>query len=55
MGDIHKKSLNVTIPLDLFEWLEGMVKEHEFSSWSHGVVLALSRLKKERQGELPPR
>jgi Arc/MetJ-type ribon-helix-helix transcriptional regulator len=60
MGEIkrNKKSLNVTISYDLFEFLDEMVKEHEFASWSHGVELALSRLKKDKErelGELPPR
>lgn len=53
----NKKSLNVTISEDLFEFLDEMVKEHEFASWSHGVELALARLKKEKErgGERPPR
>lgn len=50
-----KKSLNVTISQDLFEFLDKMVQEHEFASWSHGIELALSKLKKEKEGELPPR
>lgn len=54
----NKKSLNVTISEDLFEFLDHMVQEHEFASWSHGVELALARLKKEKEremGGLPPR
>ena len=45
----NKKSLNVTISQDLFEFLDNGVKEHEFASWSHGVELALARLKKEKE------
>ena len=51
----NKKNLGVTISPDLFEWLDKMVELHEFASWSHGVELALARLKREREGELPPR
>ena len=55
MVDVNRKSLNVTVPLDVYNWLDKMIKEHEFASLSHGVTLALTRLKKEREGEQPPR
>jgi metal-responsive CopG/Arc/MetJ family transcriptional regulator len=47
----NKKALNVSISNDLFDFLDQMVKEHEFASWSHGVELALARLKKEKEKE----
>ena len=50
----NKKSLNITISSELFEFLDRMVQEHEFASWSHGVELALARLKKEKEKEQPP-
>jgi Arc/MetJ-type ribon-helix-helix transcriptional regulator len=54
MGEIkrNKKSLNVTISMELFDFLDEMVKEHEFASWSHGVELALARLKKDKEREM---
>ena len=45
----NKKSLNITISQDLFEFLDKGVQEHEFASWSHGIELALARLKKEME------
>lgn len=50
----HKKSLNITISQDLFEFLDKGVQEHEFASWSHGIELALARLKKEMEKEERP-
>ena len=50
----NKKSLNITISQDLFEFLDKGVQEHEFASWSHGIELALARLKKEMEKEERP-
>ena len=49
----NKKNMGVTISQDLYEWLDMMVREKEFASCSHGVELALTRLRREREGERP--
>ena len=42
-----KYSLNVSISPEAFRFLESKVEDKTFSSWSHGVELALAHLKKE--------
>jgi len=51
----NKISLNVTISPENMEFLEKMVELNEFASLSHGIDLALSRLRRSKEGEQPPR
>lgn len=45
----HKVALNINISIESFEFLDSKVKDKTFSSWSHGVDYALTRLKKESE------
>ena len=55
MVNQKKISLNVTISPENKEFLDKMVESNEFASWSHGIDLALTRLKKSVEGEQLPR
>jgi len=37
----NKATLNVTIPQELMDWLNKMVKKRTFASRSHGVELCI--------------
>jgi len=50
-----KISLNVTISPENMEFLEKMVNFNEFASLSHGIDLALTRLRRSAEGEQLPR
>jgi len=50
-----KISLNVTISPENLAFLEKMVESNEFASLSHGIDLALTRLRKSIEGEQLPR
>jgi len=45
-----KTKITITIDTDLLEWLESQIKEtSEFASVSHGINLAVFRMKKAKE------
>lgn len=47
-----KQKISITIEYELYQWLEEQVKSKRFGSKSHGVEVALKRLKnKIERGE----
>jgi len=53
MAGKTKISLTVTLTPESIEFLEKMVELKEFASMSHGVELAITRLRRS-EGERPP-
>ena len=49
----HREKISVTIPKELVDWVDDMVKRRAFASRSHGVEISIL-LAKEREKELIP-
>lgn len=50
----RKRSLSVTLPSEIIEFLEKKVESREFASMAHGVELCVLRYKEaEERGERP--
>jgi Arc/MetJ-type ribon-helix-helix transcriptional regulator len=49
--NIKKDQTTITLPPEVMTWLDKMVEERVFANRSHGIELALIRLRKEMENQ----
>ena len=45
----EREKMSVSVPAELIEWLDSMVKKRVFASKSHGVELCIMEYKERRE------
>lgn len=43
-----KRKLSITMQSDLFEWMEGEIKNGEYANYSHAIEYAMRKLRETK-------